>query len=106
MLIAVSHDSASAAPAAPVERIHANAWLADSARRSGCRAGTQGAVDSASYISNQFRDMGFEVQMQEFGGNRRNVIARLGASSRTIVAGAHYDGQGPVCERQCSWNGQ
>ncbi len=33
--------------------------------------------------------------MQEFGGNRRNVIARLGASSRTIVAGAHYDGQGP-----------
>ena len=93
-LIAVSTIS-SAAPAAPVERIHANvSWLADSARQ-GRRAGTQGAVDSASYISNQFRDMGFEVQMQEFGGNRRNVIARLGASSRTIVAGAHYDGQGP-----------
>jgi hypothetical protein len=33
--------------------------------------------------------------MQEFGGNRRNVIARLGNSPRTIVAGAHYDGQGP-----------
>ena len=38
--------------------------------------------------------MGYEVQMQEFGGNRRNVVARLGAFPGTIVAGAHYDGQG------------
>lgn len=85
----------SAAPAAAVERIHANvSWLADSARQ-GRRAGTQGASDSANYISGQFRDLGFAVQMQEFGGNRRNVVARLGNSPKTIVAGAHYDGQGP-----------
>lgn len=93
-LILVSTIS-SAAPAAAVERIHANvSWLADSARQ-GRRAGTQGAADSATYISNQFREMGYDVQMQEFGGNRRNVVARLGTDSRTIVAGAHYDGQGP-----------
>jgi len=85
----------SAAPAAAVERIHANvSWLADSARQ-GRRAGTQGAADSATYISNRFRESGYDVQMQEFGGNRRNVVARLGNSPRTIVAGAHYDGQGP-----------
>lgn len=93
-LILVSTIS-SAAPSAAVERIHANvSWLADSARQ-GRRAGTQGAADAANYISNQFRELGYEVQMQEFGGNRRNVVARLGTDSRTIVAGAHYDGQGP-----------
>lgn len=85
----------SAAPAGSIERIHSHvSWLADSARQ-GRRAGTQGAVDSANYISGQFRDSGFDVQMQEFGGNRRNVVARLGNSPKTIVAGAHYDGQGP-----------
>jgi len=85
----------SAAPAAAVERIHANvSWLADPARQ-GRRAGTQGAADSAGYIEKQFRELGYEVHMQEFGGNRRNVVARLGTSSITIVAGAHYDGQGP-----------
>jgi hypothetical protein len=93
-LIIVSTIS-SAAPPAEVERIHANvSWLADSARQ-GRRAGTQGAVDSAGYIAKQFRELGYDVQMQEFGGNRRNVVARLGTSARTIVAGAHYDGQGP-----------
>jgi len=85
----------SAAPAGSIERIHSHvSWLADSARQ-GRRAGTQGAVDSANYIGDQFRSMGFEVQMQEFGGNRRNVVARLGTSPSTIVVGAHYDGQGP-----------
>src|SRR4051812_35383371 len=85
----------STAPAGAIERIHSNvSWLADSARQ-GRRAGTQGAADSATYISNRFRELGYDVQMQEFGGNRRNVIARLGTSARTIVAGAHYDGQGP-----------
>jgi len=87
--------SAPAVPAGSVERIHSHvSWLADSARQ-GRRAGTQGAVDSANYIADQFRGMGFEVQMQEFGGNRRNVVARLGNSPKVIVAGAHYDGQGP-----------
>jgi hypothetical protein len=85
----------STAPAGAIERIHANvSWLADSARQ-GRRAGTQGAADSAIYLSNRFRELGYDVQMQEFGGNRRNVIARLGSSAKTIVAGAHYDGQGP-----------
>ncbi|HET9131992.1 MAG TPA: M28 family peptidase, partial [Terriglobia bacterium] len=93
-LIVVSGIS-SAAPSGAVERIHANvSWLADSARQ-GRQAGSEGAADSASYISNQFRQLGYDVQMQEFGGNRRNVVARLGNSPRVIVAGAHYDGQGP-----------
>jgi peptidase M28-like protein len=93
-LIAVSCIS-SAAPAGAVERIHANvSWLADSARQ-GRRAGSEGAADSATYISNQFRQLGYDVRLQEFGGNRRNVVARLGNSARTIIAGAHYDGQGP-----------
>jgi hypothetical protein len=92
-LILVSTIS-SAAPANSIERIHAHvSWLSDSARQ-GRRAGTQGAVDSANYIADQFRDLGFNVQMQEFGGNRRNVIAQSGTGSRTIVIGAHYDGQG------------
>jgi hypothetical protein len=93
-LIAVSSIS-SAAPTGAVERIHANvAWLADSARQ-GRLAGSEGAADAATYISHQFHQLGYDVQMQEFGGNRRNVVARLGDSPRTIVAGAHYDGQGP-----------
>jgi hypothetical protein len=93
-LITVSCIS-SAAPDGAVERIHANvSWLADSARK-GRLAGSEGASDAATFISNQFHQLGYDVQMQEFGGNRRNVVARLGTSSRTIVAGAHYDGQGP-----------
>ena len=84
-----------AAAPSSVDRLHAHVtWLADSARQ-GRRAGTSGAVDAANYISDQFRSIGFDVQMQEFGGNRRNVVARYGTSFRTIVAGAHYDGQGP-----------
>ena len=87
--------SSSAVPAGSVERIHTDvSWLSDSARQ-GRRSGTPGAVDSARYISEQFRSAGFEVQMQEFGGNRRNVVARLGSAPKAIVVGAHYDGQGP-----------
>ena len=93
-LILVSTIS-SAAPAGAVERIHANvSWLADSARQ-GRMAGSEGAADAATYISNQFRQLGYDVQMQEFGGNRRNVVARLGNFPRAVVSGAHYDGQGP-----------
>src|SRR5712671_5235455 len=84
-----------AAPSTASERLHTHvSWLADSARQ-GRRAGTTGAVDAANYIADQFRGIGFDVQMQEFGGNRRNVIARSGTSLKTIIAGAHYDGQGP-----------
>jgi len=84
----------SAAVPASVERLHSTvSWLADPARQ-GRRAGTTGAADAANYIAAQFRESGYEVQFQEFGGNRRNVIARLGSASNVIVAGAHYDGQG------------
>jgi hypothetical protein len=38
--------------------------------------------------------MGFEVQLQEFGLNRRNVVAKSGSAERHIVVGSHYDGQG------------
>jgi Zn-dependent M28 family amino/carboxypeptidase len=31
--------------------------------------------------------------MQEFGNNRRNVVARWGSADRHILIGAHYDGQ-------------
>jgi hypothetical protein len=84
-----------AVPESPVDRLHSHvAWLADAARQ-GRRAGSRGAADSAKYVSDQFRQLGFDVQMQEFGGNRRNVVARYGSASRIILAGAHYDGQGP-----------
>jgi hypothetical protein len=69
------------------------AWLADPAR-AGRRAGQPGAVESAKYISDRFKEIGFNAQMQEFGGNRRNVIARRGEAQNYIVLGAHYDGQG------------
>jgi len=84
-----------AVPESSVDRLQSHvAWLTDTARQ-GRRAGSRGAADSAKYISDQFRQLGFEVQMQEFGGNRRNVVARYGSDSRIILAGAHYDGQGP-----------
>jgi len=73
-------------------RTHVN-WLADPARE-GRRAGLQGAVDTSHYITTQLRQIGFDVQTQEFGGNRRNVIARRGTADKYIVVGAHYDGQG------------
>lgn len=41
------------------------------------------------------REIGYSVQMQDFGGNRRNVIGRWGTADKYIVIGAHYDGQGP-----------
>lgn len=68
-------------------------WLSDPARE-GRRAGTPGAVAAANYIAGKFKDLGFEVQMQDFGGNRRNVVAKGGSAERYILIGAHYDGQG------------
>src|SRR5262249_38551893 len=68
-------------------------WLADPARE-GRKAGQAGASLAAQYISDQFKQLGFNVQMQEFGTNRRNVVARLGTASNYVVVGAHYDGQG------------
>jgi hypothetical protein len=39
--------------------------------------------------------MGCDVQMQDFGGRRKNVVGRVGTADRYILLGAHYDGQGP-----------
>jgi hypothetical protein len=57
------------------------------------RSGQPGAARAAQYIFDQFQQAGFNVQMQEFSNNRRNVVARLGSAQRHVVIGAHYDGQ-------------
>ena len=59
----------------------------------GRRSAQPGAAKAAQYIFDQFRQAGFDVQMQEFSNNRRNVVARLGSVDRHILLGAHYDGQ-------------
>ena len=60
---------------------------------SGRRSGQPGAAKAAQYIFDRFREAGFDVRMQEFSNNRRNVVARLGSADRHILLGAHYDGQ-------------
>ena len=70
------------------------AWLANPARQ-GRRAGTPGAAAAAEYISQQLKDLGCDVQVQDFGGRRKNVVGRFGKAERYILLGAHYDGQGP-----------
>jgi len=69
-------------------------WLADPARE-GRHAGTAGAAAAADYIARQLKDLGCEVQMQDFGGGRRNVVGHIGTAARYVLIGAHYDGQGP-----------
>src|SRR3989442_14488006 len=68
-------------------------WLADSARE-GRYAGSSGGAAAADYIARQLREIGCDVQMQDFGGRRRNVVGRIGSASRYVLIGAHYDGQG------------
>src|SRR5882672_10510855 len=68
-------------------------WLSDPARE-GRRSGTDGAVAAAEYLAGKFKDSGFDVQKQEFGGKRQNVVAKSGTAERYILIGAHYDGQG------------
>src|SRR6266478_769553 len=68
-------------------------WLSDPARE-GRHGGTAGAAAAADYLAEKFKELGFEVQKQEFGGNRRNVVAKGGTAERYILIGAHYDGQG------------
>ena len=69
-------------------------WLADPARE-GRYAGTPGAQAAADYIASQLKEIGCNVQMQDFGGRRRNVVGRIGTAARYVLIGAHYDGQGP-----------
>ena len=69
-------------------------WLADPARE-GRYAGTPGGAAAAEYIARQLKDLGCDVQMQDFGGGRRNVVGHIGTAARYLLIGAHYDGQGP-----------
>ena len=69
-------------------------WLADPARE-GRYAGTPGGAAAAEYIARQLKDLGCDVQMQDFGGGRRNVVGHIGTAARYVLIGAHYDGQGP-----------
>ena len=81
--------------AVSVDRLKAHVmWLADSARE-GRHAGTPGAAAAAEYISQQLKELGCDVQIQDFGGRRRNVVGRIGKAERYVLLGAHYDGQGP-----------
>jgi len=80
--------------AIPVDRLKSHvAWLSDPARQ-GRHAGTPGAAAAAEYIAEQMKSIGCEVQMQDFGGGRKNVIGKSGSADRYILLGAHYDGQG------------
>jgi hypothetical protein len=80
--------------AVSVERLKTHVgWLADPARE-GRRSGTAGAAAAAEYIATQFKSLGLEVQMQDFGRERRNVVGRTGTAPRHLIIGAHYDGQG------------
>jgi Peptidase family M28 len=81
--------------AVSVDRLKAHVtWLADPARE-GRHAGTPGAAAAAEYISQQLKELGCDVQMQDFGGRRKNVVGRIGRAERYVLLGAHYDGQGP-----------
>jgi hypothetical protein len=81
--------------AVSADRLKAHvAWLADPARE-GRQAGTPGAAAAAEYIERQLKEIGCDVQMQDFGGRRRNVVGHIGTAPRYLLIGAHYDGQGP-----------
>jgi len=67
-------------------------FLADSSL-AGRRSGQPGALKAAEYVFDQFQRAGFDVRMQEFSDNRRNVVARYGSEDRHILIAAHYDGQ-------------
>ena len=44
-------------------------WLTDPARE-GRHSGSPGAAAAAEYLAGKFKEIGFDVQLQEFGGNR------------------------------------
>ena len=76
-----------------VDRLRGHVTFLASPDLAGRRSGQPGATKAAQYIFDQFRQAGFDVRMQEFSNNRRNVVARLGSADRHILLGAHYDGQ-------------
>jgi hypothetical protein len=80
--------------AVSAERLKAHiTWLADPARE-GRYAGSPGGAAAGDYIAQQLKEAGCDVQTQDFGGRRRNVIGRIGSAPRYVLVGAHYDGQG------------
>jgi hypothetical protein len=79
--------------AIPVDKLRQHVSFLASEDLAGRRSGQPGAAKAAQYIFDQFQQAGFNVQMQEFSNNRRNVVARLGSAERHILIGAHYDGQ-------------
>ena len=81
------------AAAIPVDRLRSHVTFLSSPELAGRRSAQPGAARAAQYIFDQFRQAGFDVRMQEFSNNRRNVVARLGSVDRHILLGAHYDGQ-------------
>ena len=81
------------ASAVRVDRLQSLVSRLASPELAGRRSGQPGAVKAAQYIFDEFRQAGFDVRMQEFSDNRRNVVARFGSKDRHILLGAHYDGQ-------------
>ena len=79
--------------AVDTDRLRAHVVWLTNPELAGRRSGQPGATRTAEYLQSQFREFGYNVQLQDFGNNRRNVIARSGTSPRHIIIGAHYDGQ-------------
>ena len=82
------------AAAVRVDRLRGHVTFLSGPELAGRRSGQPGALTAAQYIFDQFKQAGFDVRMQEFSDNRRNVVARLGSADQHIILGAHYDGQG------------
>jgi Peptidase family M28 len=76
-----------------LDRLRAHVTFLAAPELGGRRSGQPGAAKAAQYIFDQFKQSGFDVRMQEFSNNRRNVIARFGSEDSHILIGAHYDGQ-------------
>src|SRR5436853_5982502 len=79
--------------AVQTERLRAHVTFLADPSLAGRRSGQPGAVKAAQYVFDEFQHAGFDVRMQEFSDNRRNVVARYGSEDRHILIGAHYDGQ-------------
>jgi hypothetical protein len=77
-----------------VDRLRGHVTFLSGPDLAGRRSGEPGALKAAQYIFDRLKEAGFDVRMQEFSDNRRNVVARLGSADRHIILGAHYDGQG------------
>jgi hypothetical protein len=76
-----------------IDRLRPHVTFLTDPSLAGRRSGQPGAAKAAQYIFDQFQRVGFDVRMQEFSDNRRNVVARYGSADRHILIGAHYDGQ-------------